>query len=146
MLGAGKPDIGERFRHALRHLGFAELTLLAQAVGDVFKDRERVEERGALKEHGDALPDADESRLAALRDILAVKMNRALIGQEQPDEVFDEHALPRPRGADDRQRLAALDRKIDAVEDLLFTEGFFKAAEFDEGHVEVKRDEGASVA
>ncbi len=69
-LDAGQPDELERLRDARADLVFTHRApeLLAQPVCDVLADVERVEQRRALKEIGDAAPHLDEVALVHLRD------------------------------------------------------------------------------
>src|SRR6185436_341761 len=43
----------------------------------------------------------------------------ARIGLDEPDDVFEQHALARARGAEQGDRLAALDGEVDIVDEAL---------------------------
>ena len=71
----GQADELERLRDARADLlvGHRVPELLAQAVGDVLADGERVEERGALEEVRDAAAHVRELVLVHLGDVAAVE-------------------------------------------------------------------------
>jgi hypothetical protein len=128
----------ERLRDPLPYLGIRHRgpSLLAQAIRDVLPDAERVEERRALKQIGDAPPHFVELALRHPRHVPAVEDDRALVGGEQADEHLQHDALAAPGRAEDRHRLAAMDRELEAAVNDLRPECLVDVLEDDErrGH------------
>jgi hypothetical protein len=111
--------------------------VLAQTVGDVLTDGDRIEERSPLEEHRDASAHERHALLGHRRDLVAVEGDRASVGVEQADEQLEHHALADARAAEDGDRLAGEDVEIETSVDELRPEGFLHPAEADErlGHV-----------
>ena len=79
VLDPGQTDELERLRDARLDLVLAHRlpVLLAEAVGDVLADGERVEEGGALEQVGDAAADVRVGAVGDVGDVLAVELDRA---------------------------------------------------------------------
>ncbi len=112
----------------------SSLRLLGQALqgeGDVLPDRHRVEERALLEGHAELAPELGERAVVEPGDRHAVDLDRAGVGLQQPDDVLQEHALARPRGADDDHRLALGDVEVDAVQHHLGAERLLETPDGD---------------
>jgi hypothetical protein len=90
--------------------------------------REEVE---ALEDHPDVAAQPGE-RLALLGELLAVDADLALLDGLEPVDRAAERGLARARRADHHDDLAAVDREVDVLEDVQFTEPLVDAGQLDE--------------
>jgi hypothetical protein len=109
--------VRQPLRDAFGDLALAEVGVLAQREGDVVEHRHGAEQRAVLEEHADFAPQREQLRHRQAGHRLLVDDHIAGVGEHQSDDVLDEHALARPRGAEhDRDRLGR-ERHVEAVED-----------------------------
>src|SRR6266571_310684 len=125
----------ERAAHVVRHddAGHAQLLLqaLLDAVGavvvvavaclvgdaqpDVLVDGVGVEQRAVLEDVADLAAQLGQVVALQVRDAEPVDDHVTGVGLDQPDDVLQEHALPHPRGAEQRHRLALAHIEVDVV-------------------------------
>ena len=104
-----------------------------QAEGDVIEDGQGIEQGGVLEQHAELQPHPVE-RVAAKSDhLIAVDLDRSVIGEKQAQDALDQHRFSGPRSADDDQRAALGNIEIEAVEHHVVTEGLVEAADLDLG-------------
>ena len=96
--------------------------MLAQRQPDVLADGERIEQRRALKQHAEALAHLVEVVLLQAHDLLAVDLDRALVGRHQANHVLEKHALAGAAAPHHHDALSLADVEIDAIEHLLGAE------------------------
>ncbi|MNX38675.1 hypothetical protein D3C86_690170 [compost metagenome] len=132
MLDAGQAHLRELVGHDLPDLALGLLGMAPQGEGHVLADVHRVEQGAVLEEHAELLADLVELPLLEAGDILAVHVNRTLIGLQEADQELDEDRLPGARGPDDDGGLAPLDVQGDVVEHLLAPEGLVHVLERDD--------------
>jgi len=87
--------------------------------GDVFGDREMGKERVVLKYHPHVAPVR-----RARRDVFAVEPHRAGVGRKQARHDAQQRGLAATGRSEQRDELAALDAKVDAVEHARAGKGF----------------------
>ena len=100
--------------------------------GDVLGDVHGIEEGAVLEEDAEFAADGAELAFFHVRDIGAVDGDGALIGLEEADEMFEEDAFSTATGADEDGALAAGDSEVDALEDVLVSEGFMDVVDLEE--------------
>jgi hypothetical protein len=107
-------------------------TGFAEGEGDVLGDVHGVEEGAVLEEDAEFAADGAEFAFLEVRDFGAIDDDGALIGLEEADEVFEEDAFTAAAGADEDGALATGDIEVDAAKDVLMSEGFLEAVDFEE--------------
>ena len=112
-------DKARRLAHALVHLGVGELHVL-RPEGDVPVDRLLKELILRVLEHQPDLESHVPRGLLRGEDVLALAVDRALVGAEQAVEVLYEGALARARVADDGHELARIYLDADVAYGSLF--------------------------
>src|SRR4051812_2466735 len=100
--------------------------------GDVFFDREGVEQRGILKQEAEFLADGRELPFTQADDAHLIHHHAAGVWFEQTDEMLHQHRLAFTARSDEHERLAPVDGEVHATQDLLRAKTFFKAPHFDE--------------
>src|SRR6185437_17182308 len=60
----------------------------------------------------------------------------SIVWAENADHMFEQHRFAAARGADDRDHLAAMDRQINSLQNLIGAEGFVQI-----GHLDFQRAE-----
>src|SRR5579859_1047271 len=106
---------------------------LREAEGDVAPHRHRIEQRAALEEHPELGADALHVTRAGAHHFDTVDGHRSALWCEQAENALERHRLARARSADDRHRLAMLDRQVDPVEHGLLVEALHHIGELDLG-------------
>jgi hypothetical protein len=101
--------------------------MLTQAERDVFKNRERIEKRGALKQIAEPFLDLEQFFFIHLCYFLIVDEDAAFVGVEQPDQMLDQDALPSARAPHDRDGLALLNIQVNATKHVVSPKRFFNA-------------------
>jgi hypothetical protein len=115
LLGVGGPDLPDARR----------------AEGDVLEDRLVREEVERLEDHADIGPELREL-LAVLGKRLAVDADRAAVDRLEPVDGAAQRGLAAARRTDHDHDLAAMDREIDVLQNVQFTEVLVDVLEYDE--------------
>src|SRR5664279_6095715 len=92
------------------------LRVARERKGDVLAHAHRVEERAFLERHSELPPKAVAVLGRHLPQIFPVDLDGTRIGFQEPDDVFQEDALPDPRLPDEDERLAPRDGQVEPGE------------------------------
>ena len=71
----------------------------------------------------------------ALMNILSFHQDLPLIGPYEPDQVFEQYALPCTTTSNDRQNFATPDIQAQTLQHLLTTKTFIESMDLDERHL-----------
>src|SRR5664280_307567 len=115
-LDAGQAHELEALRHAIGDLLLRLLRVARERKGDVLAHAHRVEERAFLERHSELPPKAVAVLGRHLPQIFPVDLDGTRIGFQEPDDVFQEDALPDPRLPDEDERLAPRDGQVEPGE------------------------------
>jgi hypothetical protein len=120
------PPVGD-----LAGVGKGAFFLCQQAEGDVFPDRETVEQRAVLEQHADFRADRLTRAAALGEDVDAVDLDGAGVWLDQAEDAFDQHRFAGAGTADHHHRGAFGDIEIDAVQHYFIAERLAQAAQAD---------------
>jgi hypothetical protein len=104
---------------------------LDEAEGDILPHLERIEERRALEKHAEFAQHAIALGAAHAHHLLAVDLDAAAVGQDQPEHAFERHRLAAAGAADHHHRFADADLEVEAVQHALLAERLVEAADLD---------------
>src|SRR6266487_60577 len=104
-------------------VGDAEADVLVHGVG--------VEQRAVLEDVADLAAQLGELLALQVRDAEPVHDHVAGVGLDEADDVLQEHALPHPRGAEQRHRFALAHIEVDMVQDHVVEEALGDLLELD---------------
>src|SRR3954453_2744512 len=124
-------DLAQAAGDDLFDLVLALVRVLAQRKGDVVVDVHRPEQGPVLEEQAELLADLEQLVVGHVRDRLAGHEGIAGIRIEETDDVLDEHALARPRGAEHHRNLIIGQAEVEAVEDARATELLYEVDDLD---------------
>ena len=111
-------------------LGLSQVRCFPERKGDIFIDGHRIE-KGVVLEHV-----ADLGQLSGLFFLghpvegLTPEENGPFIGLDQPDEVFEEHALTGSAEADDRGYFSLINLQVYPIKDRSGIEAFADVFKF----------------
>src|SRR5205085_3069151 len=106
---------------------------LAERKGDILFHRHRIEKRAALEQDADFGADCGQLPFAEPDDVFPLDPNLPGVRLHQPDQVFQQHALPTAAAPDDNERLALRDGQVDAAQDFLAPDPLHEPAHVDHG-------------
>jgi hypothetical protein len=98
---------------------------------DFLVEIHRAEERAVLEEHADVAPQLQQFLFAQAGHALAGHPHIALVGEEQSDDVSQQHALAGAGWAHHDRDLAGGDLAADAVQHLVALEGLVDVVDLD---------------
>ena len=101
-----KADLGELLHRLVAGRFAVHAPALDQAEGDVFPDRQRIEEGAALKQHAELLQDPLAVARAHADDLFAIDQDAAALGLHQAEDAFERHRFAGARSADDDEGFA----------------------------------------
>jgi hypothetical protein len=105
--------------------------VLAERERDVVVDVHRPEQRAVLEQDAELLAHLEQIVVAHARDRLTVDEHVALVRVEQADHVLDADRLTRAGGPEDHRDLVVRKAEVEAVQDLVATEGLVHVDELD---------------
>ena len=116
LAGVGQADLVEALVDDVGDLLLGHLRVLAQRERDVVVDVHRAEQRAVLEQDPERPAHLEQLGRPQLGDRAAMHDDVALVGEQQADQVLDEHALARARRAEHDADHALRDTDVEAVE------------------------------
>jgi hypothetical protein len=107
--------------------------LFPEGKGDVFPDRQRVEERAVLEKHPGFLAQRDHLLLGQLGHVLVAKPDLPRIGLHQADDMLEQDALAAAAASDDDHVFTLANFQVDAAEHFLAAQFLLHADQADKG-------------
>ena len=107
-----------------------EAGLAVHGKGDVFCDREGIEEGARLKDHGDFAADSFKLFFVEIGDIFAIDEDLAGVGCKKAHDVFQGNGFAYAATAHDYAGFSLADFEADVVENHAVVEGFADIAKF----------------
>src|SRR4030066_2064916 len=111
---------------------FFQVCRFPEGKRDIFIDGHGVEKSVVLKHVTDLCEGGGLLVLIHRGEGLALEKNGPLIGFEQPDDMFEEHAFARTTEADNRRDLSLIDLQVDALEGCWGSEALGDVLEFNQ--------------
>jgi hypothetical protein len=127
----GQADLGEDFDGFFAGIFAGDFLLRQQPEGDVFPDRDAVEQGAVLEQHADLPAQFARARARRAQHVLTVDFNAAGICRNQAEDAFDQHRFAGARASYDHHGGLRHDVEIDAVQHFFGPERLLQAADFD---------------
>src|SRR5205823_11721624 len=112
----GQADLVQALSDFFFNLTLAVAAKLAEAEGDIFKNRQAIEQGSALKEKTEPEPLPRQRPVAQVRQDLAIEQDPARGRPQQVDDQFQEDRLAAAAFTDNHQRFLTCDAEIDLAQ------------------------------